>query len=416
MKKISSALVLLAITLGLQAQEIDLYKRVVEDLSSSKFQGRGYAMNGVRKAGKYLEKEFAKAGAAEVVTQPFCIDINTFPGKMEMSVDGRRLTPGSEFSMREYSPGAHGEYALYYVDTLNYDSQKLFAELAKPENKDVFVVCDFWFTYRHKKDFSRLQTAGESNNAGVIFVWNTPLKFYKAYGEKVADKPIVWVSSSFPENAGKVKLDIDNKFLSAYESDNVLAKVNGESHDSCFVFLAHYDHLGNLGRKLYFPGTNDNASGTAALVALTSFFSKNKPKYDVYCLAVSGEEANLRGSSYFVEHPLFSLEKIAYLFDLDMIGDNNPQQYCEVSQSGMAGYEKMVKLNEEGKWFEKLKLGELAANSDHYPFSMKGVPCIMFENEEGDNFKYYHTAEDNWDKVVFETYLSVFNLVTAFVK
>lgn len=68
-------------TLTVQAQDMASYKRIVKELCSSKYQGRAYAQNGVVKAGDYLAKEFAKAGADSVLQQPFKIDINTFPGK-----------------------------------------------------------------------------------------------------------------------------------------------------------------------------------------------------------------------------------------------------------------------------------------------------------------------------------------------
>jgi len=420
--KISGFFLLGAILAGfsfphsLSAQDNILYKKIVSDLSSAKYEGRGYVGDGVKKAGAYLSEQYQKAGVDEVVLQPFRIDINTFPGKARMSVDGKKLSPGSEFVMREYSPGIHGEFPLYYVDTLHYDFEKICEDLAKPQNAGCLVVCDFWFTYKHSKDFKSLQTGSAHPNAGVLYVWNTALKFYKAYGEKVSDKAIVWCSPDFPKDAKSVKLDVDNEFIKGYESDNVIAKIEGSRHDSTIVFIAHYDHLGHFGRKLYFPGANDNASGTAALVTLAGHYSKNRPKFDMLFLSVAGEEANLRGSTYFVEHPLSPIENIKYLIDLDMIGDDNPVQYCEVSDSGMRGFELFERINAEKALFEKLKRGELAANSDHYPFAVKGVPCIFFENESGSAFPYYHTAQDDMSHFVISTYDKIFRLVTEFIQ
>ena len=56
------------------------------------------------------------------------------------------------------------------------------------------------------------------------------------------------------------------------------------------------------------------------------------------------------------------------------------------------------------------------ANSDHYPFAVRHVPCIFLENEEGDAFPYYHTVFDNWKTAVFDNYEPVFRLVTEFVE
>ena len=415
MKRILVLLLAFA-SLQLGAQDLAHYKRVIKEISSAKYQGRGYARGGANKAGHYLQKEYLKAGADEVILQPFTIDINTFSGNMKMWADGKKLAPGVDFAIREYSPGVKGEFPVYHVDTLNYDAEKMFADLASPEYADCLVCCDFWFAYRHKEDFSRLQKAGELPNAGLIQTWTSPIKFYKAYGDHIVDKPIIWVTPEAIEGVRSVRVDIDNKFLDDCEIFNVIAKVEGASHDSCYVFTAHYDHLGNLGRKVYYAGANDNASGTAALVTLAAYYAKNKPPYDLYFLSFSGEDANLRGSDYYVEHSVVPLEQIKYLFNLDMIGDNNPVQYCEVSDEGMRGFSLLEQINGERHYFKSLNRGELAANSDHYPFATRHVPCIFLENEDGDAFQYYHTTLDNWKHAVFDSYEPVFKLVTDFIE
>jgi len=418
MKKILIILLVLS-SMQLNAQDPELiaqYKRIVKELSSAKYQGRGYARNGANKAGRYLQREFKKAGADEVTIQPFKLDINTFPGRMELSVDGRRQTPGVDFTMREFSPGVHGTFPLYYIDTANYDSEKIFRDLSLPEYKACFVVCDFWFSYRHRADFKRLQSNGGAQNAGLLFTWEEPLKFYKAYGEKVVDKPIIWVPDRFPKDAKTITVHIDNKFLKDYECFNVIAKVEGRRHDSCYIFTAHYDHLGNLGRKVYYAGANDNASGTAAIVTLAAYYAKHRPEYDMYFIAFSGEDANLRGSEWYAEHPTVPLEQIKYLINIDMIGDNNPVQYCEVSDEGMRGYALFEQINAEKHYFKALNRGKLAGNSDHYPFAIRHVPCIFFENEEGDAFKYYHTVYDTYENALFDTYGPIFRIVSDFVE
>ena len=401
---------------SLQAQDLEHYKQIVKELSSSRYQGRGYAKGGANKAGEYLKKEFTKAGVDEVICQPFTIDINTFPKKMKMWADGKKLTPGVDFSMREYSPGVYGEFPVYHVDTLNYDPEKMFADLAKPEYANCLVACEFWFAYRHGKDFSRLQKKGECTNAGLIQTFSSPIKFFKAYGHRVVDKPIVWMTPESIEGVKSVRLKVDNKFLKDYELFNVIAKVEGRKHDSCYVFTAHYDHLGNLGRRVYYAGANDNASGTATIVTLAAYYAKHRPEYDMYFIAFSGEDANLRGSEFYATHPIVPLEQIKYLFNIDMIGDNNPVQYCEVSDEGMRGFALFEQINNEKHHFKGLNRGELAGNSDHYPFATRHVPCIFLENQEGDAFPYYHTIFDTYENAVFDSYEPVFRLVRDFVE
>ena len=90
------------------AQDLVHYKDIIKELSSEKYHGRGYALDGANKAGKWIAKEFAKVGADNVVYQPFTHNINTFPGKMEFAVDGKKQVPGVDFTLREFNPSIKG--------------------------------------------------------------------------------------------------------------------------------------------------------------------------------------------------------------------------------------------------------------------------------------------------------------------
>ena len=285
------------------------------------------------------------------------------------------MKAGRDFTVREYNPGIQGEFQLYHIDTLHYDFGRIKADLAQPENRGCFLVCDFWFPYHHRQDFMFLQNPDSSHIGGIIYTWNEPLKFYKAYGERVAAIPTLWtLSTVMPKDAKRIRVNVENHFYKDYATDNVVAKIVGRRHDSCFVFTAHYDHLGNLGRKVYYGGANDNASGTAAIITLK------------------------------------------YLFNIDMIGDNNPELHCEPSEAGSWAFPVLEQLNRRNGGFRSLKLCPLEEKSDHYPFAVRGVPCIFFENEEGEAFPFYHTPQDDWQHVRFDTYLPLFRLVTDFVK
>lgn len=401
---------------GVTAQDLGHYKKIVKELSSAKYQGRGYAEDGANKAGKWIAREFEKCGADQVICQPFKLDINTYPGKMHFSVDGKKMIPGKDFTVREFNPSYKGEFKLYHIDTENYNSEKLFADLASPEYEGAFVVCDFMFSYKHRADFRKLQSKKECSSSGFIYTWESPLKFYKAYGEKVAEKPVIWVEPDFPKDAKTIKVDMENEFLEGYECFNVIAKVEGKRHDSCYVFTAHYDHLGKLGKKTFYPGAHDNASGTATVITLAAHYAQNTPEYDMYFIAFSGEDANLRGSEWYAEHPIVPLNQIRYLFNLDMIADNNSSQYCEVSDEGEKGFVLFEKINAEKGYFKALDRQPLAGNSDHYPFAQRHVPCIFLMNENGDAFKYYHTIYDTWKNSIFTNYEPTFNLIVDFIE
>ena len=415
MKKIL-LLILAVVCVQLSAQDLAHYKKIVKELSSAKYQGRGYAEDGANKAGKWIAKEFAKVGADEVTCQPFTLNINTFPGKMDVIVDGKKLTPGVDFTLREFNPGLKGEFKLYYVDMENFDADKMYADLATPEYEGAMVVCDFMFSMKHGKAFRKLSSKKDCSNSGMVYTWEEPLKFYKAYGEKVREKPIIWVKPDFPKNAKTIKVDMENKVLENYECFNVIAKVEGNRHDSCYVFTAHYDHLGKLGKKTYYPGAHDNALGTASIITFASHYAKNKPEFDMYFIAFSGEDANLRGSDWYVEHPVVPLSQIKFLFNLDMIADNNPKQYCEFNDVAMDGFALFEKINAEKGYFQALDRHELDENSDHWPFAKKNVPVVFFMNEKGDAYKYYHTVHDTYENHISTNYEPSFKIIKDFIE
>ena len=408
-------LIVAVISVQLSAQDLAHYKKIVKELSSAKYQGRGYAEDGANKAGKWIAKEFAKVGADEVTCQPFKLNINTFPGKMDVRVDGKKLTPGVDFTLREFNPGLKGEFKLYYVDMENFDADKMYADLATPEYEGAMVVCDFMFSMKNGKAFRKLSSKKDCSNVGMVYTWEEPLKFYKAYGEVVREKPIIWVKPDFPKDAKTIKVDMENKFLKDYECFNVIAKVEGTRHDSCYVFTAHYDHLGKLGKKTFYPGAHDNASGTASTITFAAHYAKNKPEYDMYFIAFSGEDANLRGSDWYVEHPVVPLSQIKFLFNLDMIADNNPKQYCEFNDVAMDEFAIFEKINAEKGYFEALDRHDLDENSDHWPFAKKNVPVVFFMNEKGDAYKYYHTVFDTYENHISTNYEPTFNLIKDFI-
>jgi hypothetical protein len=129
---------------------------------------------------------------------------------------------------------------------------------------------------------------------------------------------VFYVADSSLAKGKKVEVQVQHKFLKKAPSNNVIGYIPGtQVPDSFFVFTAHYDHLGKMGSQAIFPGANDNASGTAFMLALAKYFKENPPKYSIAFIAFSGEEAGLLGSSHYVAHPAFPLSNIKFLVNID---------------------------------------------------------------------------------------------------
>lgn len=402
---------------NLFSQDSELYKDVITDLSQKKFYGRGYYKSGDKKAAKYIKKQFVALGAQEYndLFQEFSFPVNVYHKSMEMSIDGVEQIPGIDFVMREFSIGNKGEFGVYYLDTINFDMQNLLKDLEKEENKNSLVVIDLNFMHSHGKELGALY---KMKIPGIILKWHDDLKFYKAYSSFTVPTTILWVSKDFPMDAKTVSVNIKNKMIDDHKTSNVISYIEGkEVADTFFVFSAHYDHLGVMGKKLFFPGANDNASGVAMLMSLAEHYAKseNQPKYSMLFIATAGEETGLRGAQHYVENPYFPINQIKFEINVDMIADNSKDIYIEISENGQDGLDLFNKINSDNSYFTALDQGELSGNSDHFPFAEAGVPSIFFMMK-GDAFKVYHTPKDNTDNIYLDNFPKLFKLITEFVE
>jgi len=109
-------------------------------------------------------------------------------------------------------------------------------------------------------------------------------------------------------------------------SPNVAALLRGSDpllRDEVIVLSAHLDHLG-IGEPIdgdaIYNGAYDNASGVASLLEMANAFASlpTPPRRSVLFLAVTGEEAGLQGSEYFVLHPTVPRDKIVADVNVDM--------------------------------------------------------------------------------------------------
>jgi Zn-dependent M28 family amino/carboxypeptidase len=169
-----------------------------------------------------------------------------------------------------------------------------------------------------------------------------------------------------------------------------------------------------MGSDTYFPGGNDNASGTAMLISMAKYFKENPVDYNILFIAFAGEEAGLVGSHYFVEHPLIKLDKIAFLLNLDIMGSGEEGITVVNATLFEKEFKDLQKINEEKQLLTVVKARGPAANSDHYWFTQKGVPAF-FIYTMGPN-KNYHDVYDTYENLSFVEYNDITSLLVEFTK
>ena len=116
-----------------------------------------------------------------------------------------------------------------------------------------------------------------------------------------------------------------NRKTEQVQAKNVIGIVEGSDmvlKDECVVFMAHYDHLGIDASGDVFNGADDNGSGTVTLLEVAKAFAnlEQKPNRSIVFLWVTAEEAGLLGSKYYVENPVFPIEKTVACINIDMAG------------------------------------------------------------------------------------------------
>ena len=105
------------------------------------------------------------------------------------------------------------------------------------------------------------------------------------------------------------------------EGVNVIAEIPGRGGAvGRIVLTAHYDHLGVRGGEV-FNGADDNASGTAGVLAIASVLAHAPLEHDLTIILFDAEEGGLRGARAYVESLQASgeLSQLALNLNLDMV-------------------------------------------------------------------------------------------------
>ncbi|MDI1354467.1 MAG: M28 family peptidase [bacterium] len=367
------------LSFSLRSQDSLYTRSVLRYLCSQDCYGRGYVKDGLHTAETILVKELKKQQISPLFdgsyTQSFFHPVNTFPKSFEVTINGKKLSPGVDFIPNAGNPSCKGKFKVQRIDSLTFVNNEanppihllLKEKLTFTVAKKVTEVCELEID-RHR--FTAI-----------------PLT---------------------------IEINIQNKFVNEFESRNIGCKIKGSSpSDSMIVFTAHYDHLGGIGKKTFFPGANDNASGVSMVLNLIRYYIEHPPKYNTVFVLFAGEEAGLLGSKFFVENPPFNLKKIKFLVNLDLLGTGDEG----IMVVNGVVYEKEFALlgdiNSKAHLLPSIKKRGKAANSDHYWFSEAGVPCFFIYTMGG--IKAYHDVYDVEKTLPLTKYMPLFQLITAFV-
>lgn len=182
------------------------------------------------------------------------------------------------------------------------------------------------------------QTTGEAALPTLLVSRKTAADIFGTNETKVGE--IEKILSANNDSAFRVIVEINTKAIVGFkvnlvkkqtEAYNVIGILEGNDpvlKKEAVIIGAHYDHLGKGGQgslavnsTAIHHGADDNASGTSALIELARQFAKEKKnKRTIIFIGFGGEEEGLLGSKFYVNNPIFPLDKTVAMFNMDMIG------------------------------------------------------------------------------------------------
>ncbi len=450
---------------GLESITSNNLMQTVKTLCSDEFDGRLPGSVGYNKAVEFAAEKFEQTGLKPAGDENYFQHFNVEYNKIDSPVVFKVITPqeiysyelGKDFVFRGFTgsadltlPVAFCGYGISRPDP-GYDDY----ENIDVKNKVVLVFKQnpTWkindSTLRGEYPREKSLVACKHGAKGILFVSRPndekpqPLIGSVMHGEgkQLVDFPQLQISSDVavvllkgigvsigecqrridecqtPNSfvtGNEVNIVVNTQYTQRAQTMNVIGLIEGNDpilKDEYLIIGAHLDHVGSQA-GLLFPGANDNASGSAAVIELAKAFQKCelKPKRSILFVLFASEEQGLFGSKYFAENTKIDSDKIIAMFNLDCIGYGDSIQVGN-GKSSPELWEIAKKIDEEN--FNLLVENTWnGGGADLTLFYEKGIPGLYFVSKY--SYDHLHQPSDTpetlnpklYEKIVKLTYLT----------
>jgi hypothetical protein len=184
------------------------------------------------------------------------------------------------------------------------------------------------------------------------------------------------------------------------------------------VVTAHLDSVNRLGAQAPAPGADDNASGSAGVLALARVFAGSETLLDLRLVLFGGEEQGLFGSLRHVQElPGPERARIRAVVNMDMIAGRNTAVAGVLLEGAAVSRDVIDALARAASTYTGLavSVGLSPANSDHVPFIDVGIPAVLtIEGADGTNAR-VHTEQDTLPPLDLELAMDILRMNVAFV-
>ena len=264
-----------------------------------------------------------------------------------------------------------------------------------------------WSVVQNSRSSASLTLYSEAENKLLIpfqgwVTGESAKKLFDAANVSMDESVVAAKQKGFKSFPLKLRTTIEStNDIEIAESANVAAILPGTSlKDEYIVYSAHWDHLG-IGQPVdgdsIYNGAVDNATSVAGMVLFARRFNElpERPKRSILFLTVTAEESGLLGSQYYVENPLFPLEKTVVCLNLESFGDRMRTGDVILSAPGHSETDRYVidAAATQGRTvtFSNDNSTGWYYRSDHFNFAKAGVPVVLANG--GDNYLNPEAAE-----------------------
>lgn len=319
----------------------------------------------MEKASNYLIDQYRKAG--------YITEVQTFTYQKFVDLGSNVIVDNVTIEGQALNGSIAGKFNAPLVAVPNVGRS---ADFASVNVKGAIAIVK-----RGEIRFSqKAENAAAAGAVGLIIVNNQPGDLSNASVGTGAKLPVLGVSAekgnaliARTQNT-QVNLNVNGQ-RQAVTGRNVIAHLPGVTQPK-MILGGHYDSVPGS------PGANDNASGTAVVLAIARNLSSTPLAGQVWFVAFDGEEDGLHGSRAFVKaaEPQF-LSGLKGMMNFDMVGVNN--------QLGIGGTSSLTSLVQTS--LPQVKTFGSMSGSDHASFADKNVPVLFFYRGSEPN---YHTPND----------------------
>ncbi len=207
----------------------------------------------------------------------------------------------------------------------------------------------------------------------------------------------------------KARVKVTSQYEEKSRTMNIVGLIKGNDEilkNEYIIIGAHIDHVGQQGDSIYFPGANDNASGSASVLAIAEEIASldNKPKRSIIFILFASEEQGLFGAKHFSENLPISNENIVAMINMDCVGFGDSIQIGNgESAPQLWDIAKNLDSKNDNLMVEKTWSG---GGADATPFHKIGIPSLYFVTTN--SYEHLHKLSDKSETLNY----SLFNKLT----